>query len=86
MWDLPRGTKSSVHFTAAGNCRGLDHTAERIVSGHEDQQVKLWDHSGQRVDTFTGHRNIVLTVALSPRGDRILSGSSDGMVKVWKVK
>ena len=33
--------------------------------------------------TLTGHSDRVTTVAFSPDGDRVASGSNDRLVKIW---
>ncbi len=40
---------------------------------------------GTRFVTYRGHTNIVETVAWSPNGTRIASGSWDGIVRVWNA-
>ncbi|MCX5637545.1 MAG: protein kinase [Planctomycetota bacterium] len=44
---------------------------------------RLWHISDEAANTFWGHQGWVLSVALSPDGKRIISGSEDGMIKVW---
>ena len=44
----------------------------------------MWDaDTGQEVLTLKGHTGPVSSVALSPDGQRIVSGSHDKTVKVW---
>src|SRR5262249_35025557 len=66
---------------------------KRLVSGSEDQTVKVWDaHTGQQPLTLKGHTSWVNSVAFSPDGTRIASGSWDhlhktpGEVKVWDAQ
>ena len=39
--------------------------------------------SGKALHTLKGHTKEVLSVAFSPDGQRIVSGSSDKTVKIW---
>jgi WD40 repeat protein len=46
--------------------------------------VKVWDaQTGQDLLTLQGHTDPVSSVAVSADGQRIISGSWDGTVKVW---
>ena len=46
--------------------------------------MKLWDAAtGQETLTLKGHTDSVSSVAFSPDGQRLASGSWDGTVKVW---
>ena len=45
-----------------------------------------WDaQTGQETLTLKGHSGSVWNVSFSPDGKRIVSGSSDKMVKVWDI-
>ena len=41
---------------------------------------------GWQVCTLTGHTKSVIMVAFSPDGTRIVSGSHDNLVKIWKIE
>jgi WD40 repeat protein len=57
-----------------------------VLSGGEDQMLKLWDTAnGKEVRTFTGHRGAVTSVAFSPDGGMALSGSNDSTLRLWEV-
>jgi WD40 repeat protein/serine/threonine protein kinase len=74
----------------------------RILSGSEDQTLRLWDvaTSGWKrvrqalggsettpcLKVFTGHKEDVRGVALSPDGRLALSGSKDGTTRLWDVE
>ncbi|KAL8954883.1 MAG: hypothetical protein Q9193_007035 [Seirophora villosa] len=91
--DGAEGHKDSVYSVAfAPNGRSL-------VSGSLDKTIKMWelDHNrgtmgqgigsrergGKCVRTFEGHKDFVLSVALTPDGRWVLSGSKDRGVQFW---
>ena len=46
--------------------------------------MKVWDAaSGQETLTLKGHTDWVSSVAFSPDGKRLVSGSHDKTLKVW---
>ena len=56
----------------------------RIVSGSDDQTVRVWDaDSGAELACLQGHEGRVKSVAYSPDGRRIVCGSRDQTVRVW---
>ncbi|EEB09699.1 transcriptional corepressor Tup12 [Schizosaccharomyces japonicus yFS275] len=67
-----------------------------LASGSLDNTIKLWElqsaagvptnaikPGGICKKTFTGHKNYILSVALSPDGKWIVSGSKDRTVQFW---
>jgi WD40 repeat protein len=49
-----------------------------------DKLVKVWSVSGGKVvASLAGHTSVVYSVAFSPDGQHIVSGSRDKLVKVW---
>ena len=48
--------------------------------------MKVWSVSARKeVASLAGHANDVNSVAFSPDGQHIVSGSGDKLVKVWSV-
>lgn len=58
----------------------------KILTCNGDGQIKMWNVlSGEILHRFTGHKEAVLCLALSPDGDLFASGSKDGSVKIWDL-
>lgn len=85
----PDGHKDSV-YSVAFSPNGKD-----LVSGSLDRTIKMWElntprgapnpnpKGGKCVKTFEGHRDFVLSVALTPDSNWVLSGSKDRGVQFW---
>ena len=100
--------------SAAVNSVAYSPDGKQIVSGSDDNTVKVWDaQTGEEVNdhvlpsshhlllralvltfvliheqecTLTGHWGYVMSVAYSPDGKHIVSGSYDNDVKVWDAQ
>jgi glucose repression regulatory protein TUP1 len=49
--------------------------------------VRVWDtRTGQQVERLRGHKDSVYSVAFSPAGDSLVSGSLDKSLKVWDLR
>ena len=63
---------------------GFSPNGARIVSGSEDNTVRVWDAaSGVGIRSCAAMRMRSGPRAFSPDGARIVSGSWDGTVRVW---
>ena len=59
--------------------------SEQLATG-VDQDIMLWQVSScSPVMTYVGHRGWVHTLAFSPDGEWLASGSSDRTIRLWRV-
>lgn len=72
----PSGLVWAVVFNPSGDF---------LASAGGDGQIYLWDvHKGGLVKTFEGHQAAVTSLAFSPDGKWLVSGSLDATVRFWK--
>ncbi len=59
----------------------------RMLAVGADKAIHLWDAtSGQKLRQLDGHQNQILTVAWSPDGKSLVSGSADGTARTWDAE
>lgn len=76
----PDGTKM---VTAARSVRTNTRTDDGWVDA-DDTTARLWDvATGAELFTLAGHSAEVTSVAYSPDGTRVLTGSKDGTARLW---
>src|SRR5262249_43279385 len=95
VWEVQTGqeTLSLKGETGWVNSVAFSADGKRIASGsggYDEKtrqgwgEVKVWDaHTGRKQLTLKGHTGAVTSMAFSPDGKRIASGSVDQTVKVW---
>jgi len=89
VWGISGGT--NAHFTLTGHARGVNcidyaQSGEKpyLVSGSDDKTVRVWDYqTKQCVHVLEGHTGNVSSVVFHPTLPVILTGSEDGVCKLW---
>ncbi|PSB65391.1 hypothetical protein C7B79_05660 [Chroococcidiopsis cubana CCALA 043] len=74
-------------FSSVGNVAAISPDGTRIVTGHSDGKLQLWNLQGQAIgNPFEGHTKAVWSVAFSPDGNYIVSGSDDNTIRLWNLQ
>ncbi|GIL65140.1 hypothetical protein Vafri_18948 [Volvox africanus] len=64
----------------------LGPSARLLAAGTSESLVRLLDpRSGRSVCKLKGHKDVVRTLAVNSCGTKLLSGASDGAIKLWDV-
>ncbi|EIW75804.1 WD40 repeat-like protein [Coniophora puteana RWD-64-598 SS2] len=90
IWDTQTGTTVDtieIETKACVNALSVSSDGSRLASGHSDtsNRVQVWDlRSNTPVAEPFDHSDEVLSVALSPDGSLVLSGTAD-TVRLWDI-
>ncbi len=88
IWEVSTG-KSKIAYPAKtiGNIAASSWSFDELyVALAVSDTVQVWDiQNGTKVFTYGGHFHVVNTVAWSPDGIHITSGSTDGEMHIWDI-
>ena len=81
------GYVSSVAFAPDGKSLLTVSSAISLsMPGTENNTACLWDLKGNQLQLFTGHEGNINSVAFSPNGESVLTGSWDKTARLWGIK
>lgn len=89
VWDLPRKKRAACWKAHQGwvTEAAFMPDGKSLVTVGEDCSARLWEFSAQREIQSLGRTlNAFFSVAVFPDGQRIATGSADGIIKVWNPK
>ena len=84
-WNLPEGAKARLGTGAINDIQfSPDGTRLAVASS-----IGIWiydAHTGEELNLLTGHKGSVSSIAYSPNGHLLASGSRDDTVRLWDAK
>lgn len=89
-WDLIR-YRNFRTFTAptrlSFSCMAVDPSGEVVAAGSLDSfDIYIWSvQTGQLLDQLSGHEGPVSSLAFSPNGESLVSGSWDRTARIWSI-
>jgi WD40 repeat protein len=91
LWSMPEGVPGPV-LQHAGSVRCVAFSCSNLLaSGGSDGIVRLWDVSGisqqqqKPMRELRGHSSTISSMAFSPDGSQLVSGSWDKNLRLWSV-
>lgn len=76
----------TIRWSPTGPATTMPNAPVRLASASFDATVRLWDTEiGVCSHTLCNHTKKVYTIAFSPTGDLLASGSLGGQLNIWSV-
>jgi WD40 repeat protein/serine/threonine protein kinase len=86
LWDGESGKEIAALPAPFGGPVRFSPDSTRLVtaSDYPDNTARLWDAAtGRLLAVLAGHKNAIWSVAFSPDGKRMVTGSSDQTARIW---
>jgi WD40 repeat protein len=74
--------------TVPTNVRSAEFSVSGIMfmTGSVDHMIRMWRETDKKIiRKFHGHKSNIGVISLSKDGQYLVSGSDDGMVKIWDL-
>jgi WD40 repeat protein len=80
-----RNEKVNIGKTHSPALVATSFTRDKLITGHEDGSIRIWDFLDKNIQTLEGHHQPILSLAVDYFG-RIYSASLDKTLKQWDIE
>lgn len=87
IWNFETGEMRQSFFGHPDWIRGLTVTTDsQFLLSTGDTKIKIWNlETAQKLQTFIAHDAPIRAMTMSQDGKLLITGSTDGVVKVWQL-
>jgi serine/threonine protein kinase len=91
LWNVAGGSSAPIKMLAATDQQSVNDLVftpdgNYLLSASDDKNIAMWNaSSGELANTFTGHTDAVVSLAISHDGKLLVSSSKDGTIRVWQI-
>ena len=92
LWNLASGTRRiTLLRPESGSLRAdalvFSPDSRYLWAGLSNGNMATWDtNRGTSIRQWSAHRGAVMAIAIAPQGNQVISGGSDGTVRVWDAQ
>ncbi len=87
IYNIPSGTlvyDINAHPSWV-TCVAYSPNGNNIVTGGNDDKVKIWSNTGTLLYTCIGHTGDITSVKVTPDNNFVVSSSKDDKIKIWNI-
>lgn len=61
-------------------------TGQFLLSSYAKLSIQIWNaHTGESLHTLNGHTKHICSIAFTPNGETLVSGSEDSSIRLWDI-
>ncbi len=86
LWDIQTAKEIKTLHASTEDILTVAFNANFLATAGSDQIIKLWDlKTTANPRSLKGHEGIIHSIAFSPNGERLISGSWDKTIRLWDI-